>query len=126
MNERDVWIRGIKIAIAILIFMAIILTGMAIHNRMVALDHKVLTPKDLPPGSQLPSKAFLEEWAKYAALRDEIRAIQEHDGLTAKTDQLNGMAQRLQTQIPSGFVWDEDALCFKPQVVLQKAPDQKK
>jgi len=79
--------------------------------------------KIAPAENKIAPKEFVEQWQEFKALRDEVAAIQKKENLTAKVDQLNGMATRLQGQVPQGYTWDEETLSFKPQIpALPLAP----
>jgi hypothetical protein len=72
--------------------------------------------KVAPAENRIAPKEFVEQWQEFKALRDEVAAIQKKENLTAKVDQLNGMATRLQGQVPQGYTWEEETLSFKPQI----------
>jgi hypothetical protein len=78
--------------------------------------------KVAPAENKIAPKEFVEQWQEFKALRDEVAAIQKKENLTAKVDQLNGMATRLQGQVPQGYTWDEETLSFKPQIPALPPP----
>ena len=109
--------RGSKAVVALAMLLAVALVGGCEHKTTAST-----TPPAIPAGNKTPPKQFLEDWRDFAALRDEIKALETKDGLRGKYDQLNGMATRLQGQVPDGYVWDEDTLSFKPKPVTPLPP----
>lgn len=81
-------------------------------------EHHAARPAvlNVPAGNLPAPKSFRDDWADFVALRSEIIEIQKRENLTSKLDQLNGMAARLQTQIPKGYEVDESTISFRPIV----------
>lgn len=83
---------------------------------------KLKSTAPAPAGFQQPPQPFLDQWADFVKLRAEIQDIQKKNGLQEKIDQLNGMATRLQSQVPQGFKWDEPSLTFAPVISPPPVP----
>jgi hypothetical protein len=104
------------VVVAFLVVVGVLMFVPGCNEIGAGTPNKAAILPTLPAGNQAPSKAFLEQWDDFVKLRDEIKDIQKRDGIQEKVDQLNGMGTRLQSQIPTGFSWDEDTKSFKPIV----------
>jgi hypothetical protein len=81
-------------------------------------------------GEQCFSDLFYADFERFKTLRAQVLAMQKDPDTKAlamaeKSDQLNGMALRLNNEIPKGYAVDEKKLRFvstAPAVVPQPAP----
>jgi hypothetical protein len=82
------------------------------------------------PGEQCFSDLFYADFERFKSLREKVVSMQKDPDTKAlemaeKSDQLNGMAMRLNNEIPKGYVVDEKKLRFvstTPAAPPQPAP----
>jgi hypothetical protein len=70
---------------------------------------------DAKPGELCASADFYSEYVKWKALQVELGNLQKAsiiETMRQKQDQFNGMTQRLNSSMPSGYGWDEQKLRF--------------
>jgi len=72
-------------------------------------------PGPLPTGHLAPSEQFLADYANYKNLDKQVRELQADKGLVEKQRLLQGTIDALNAQIPTGYVWDEASMSFKPR-----------
>lgn len=67
------------------------------------------------PDEQCASDLFYADYERWKSLQAEVTAGQSTSAMRAlqeKSDQFNGMTQRLTAQIPQGYQWDVKKLRF--------------
>lgn len=83
------------------------------------------------PGEQCFSDLFYADFERFTSLRAKVVAMQKDPDtksleMSEKSDQLNGMAMRLNNEIPKGYVVDEKKLRFvstaPPVAAAQPSP----
>lgn len=81
------------------------------------------------PGEICPPDEFINDYNEVMSIQKEVRQMaqsNEMKRLRAKSDQFKGMAQRLGTEIPDGYSFDDKTRKFviapKPAVVPTPAP----
>lgn len=99
---------AIVIAVLVLVVVGIIVLGC---NKQPMQTTAAPPP---PPGNLAASNAFLQDWNDFQTLQAKIKQVEKETNIRALYDQLNGMATRLQGQVPTGYVWDENTKSFAP------------
>ena len=105
----------------ILLLVALAAVGAYDHIFPRGSSVTVKAPGPLPTGHLAPSEQFLVDYANYKKLDAEVRKMQEDSGLVEKQRLLQGTIDALNSQIPTGYTWDEATTSFKPRQ-LQAVP----
>jgi len=94
------------------------LVGFTAQRTVKYFDSKTVSvhmPGPLPTGHLAPSEQFLADYANYKNLDKQVRELQADKGLVEKQRLLQGTIDALNAQIPTGYVWDEASMSFKPR-----------